>query len=135
MYFVGIDIGKRNHDASVLNEQGEECLHVAFASTRAGVERLLTRLAKLAPLGPEHFRFALESTAHYWMGVHRALEMEGFAVAVVNPLRSSTARNLYLRKTKTDPRDSFLIADLLRMNRVGESESNSAIAERYAVPR
>lgn len=122
MYFVGIDIGKRHHDAAVIDEQGEERLHLAFANTSAGVERLLARLARLAPLGPEHFRFAVESTAHYWMGVHGALEARGFAVAVINPLRSSSIRNLYLRKAKTDPRDSFLIADLLRMNRVGESQ-------------
>ena len=122
MYFVGIDIGKRHHDASVMDEQGEGRLHLTFANTSAGLERLLERLAKLAPLGPAHFRFALESTAHYWMGTHHALEARGFSVAVVNPLRSSAARNLYLRKAKTNLRDSFLIADLLRMNRVGESQ-------------
>ncbi len=72
MYFVGIDIGKRHHDASVMDEQGEGRLHLTFANTSAGLERLLERLAKLAPLGPAHFRFALESTAHYWMGIHHA---------------------------------------------------------------
>ncbi len=105
MYFVGIDVGKRHHDASVIDEQGTECLHLAFPNTSAGVERLLARLAKLAPLGPEQFRFALESTAHYWMGIHRAIEARDLSVAVVDPLRSSTARNLYLRKAKTDPRE------------------------------
>jgi len=37
---------------------------------------------------------------------------------VINPIQSDSARNLYIRKSKTDKKDAFILADLLRMNRV-----------------
>jgi len=122
MYHVGIDIGKRRHDATVLDEEGQERLHISFPNTAAGAEQLLARLARLAEVRPEHFGVVVEATAHYWMGLHGFLTARGLTVTVINPLRSSSIRNLYLRKAKTDARDSFLLADLLRMNRVGESQ-------------
>lgn len=36
---------------------------------------------------------------------------------MVNPIQSDALRNLYIRKTKTDQKDSFILADLLRLGR------------------
>lgn len=38
MYFVGIDVGKRHHQAVIVDEQGEGCGDaIGFSNTRPGV--------------------------------------------------------------------------------------------------
>ena len=43
-------------------------------------------------------------------------------VMVLNPIQSNSLRNFYIRRTKTDKKDSFIIADILRMGRFPESQ-------------
>ena len=42
-------------------------------------------------------------------------------VHVVNPVQSDALRGLYIRKTKTDAKDSLIIADLIRIGRYSET--------------
>lgn len=41
---------------------------------------------------------------------------------VINPLQSDAVRNLFLRKTKNDAKDSFLIAETIRIGRFSNTE-------------
>jgi transposase len=115
---VGIDVGKRAHQACFLDGGGRALgrpLH--FANTAAGVAHLRERLQAL----PEAPVVALEASGHYWLGLHRRLTREGVRVEVVNPLQTGALRGLGIRKTKTDRRDAFALAELVRIGRVRAS--------------
>ena len=59
----------------------------------------------------------MESTAHYWLALYARLIKDGYTVMVLNPIQSHSLRELYIRKAKTDARDSLVIADLVRFGR------------------
>ena len=42
---------------------------------------------------------------------------DGYTVMVLNSIQSYSLRELYIRKAKTDARDSLIIADLVRFGR------------------
>jgi transposase len=124
MYFVGIDVGKRHHQAVVVNDQGELCEDdVRFSNTRSGIESLVERLNGLG----EPVRVALESSGQYWLCLYDQLTSRGYDVAVINPLQVNAYRKTGIRKTKTDPVDAFWIADLLRINRARSNQIPEAL--------
>lgn len=114
MYYVGIDVSKQHHDATVINASGQVVIPpFRFPNTRQG---LLTLLAHLQTLeGPVHI--AMEATGHYWLPLYEALTAHGYPVSVFNPLQVKAFRQIGLRKTKTDAVDSRWIADFLRLGR------------------
>jgi transposase len=118
---VGIDVGKRAHEACFLDGDGREVGRpLRFANTAAGVATLRARLDALPePVAgvPPRVTVALEASGHYWLGLHRRLVAGGVAVQVVNPLQTDALRDTGVRKTKTDRRDAFVLADLVRIGR------------------
>jgi transposase len=111
---VGIDVGKRTHEACFLAADGQPVGRpLRFASTAAGVRLLEERLAAL----PEPAAVALEASGRYWLGLQRRLAAGGRAVVVVNPLQVGAFRETGVRKAKTDRRDAFVLADLVRIGR------------------
>lgn len=111
---VGIDIGKRYHQATVIDESGNILGgSVRFPNTTAGAELLLKRVASVNPEGLPLI-FGLEATGHYWLPLHAYLTEKGYSVFVLNPYQSDAFRKVYLSSTKTDKEDAFLIAELLR---------------------
>jgi len=118
MIYVGIDIGKRNHEATILDESGKEIAEsISFKNSGSGVEKLLSRIPD-----PSDAVFGLEATGHYWIPLYCSLIANGLKVLVLNPIQSDSLRNLYIRRTKTDKKDSFIIADILRIGRCPESQ-------------
>ena len=53
---------------------------------------------------------ALEATGHYWRNLFVALLAKGYAVAVLNPLRTRRFSEEELQRTKTDAIDALGIA-------------------------
>jgi transposase len=95
MYFVGIDVGKRHHQAVVVDEQGELCGDtVGLSNTRPGIESLVERLEGL----DEPVRIALESSGQYWLCLYDQLTSQGYDVAVINPLQINAYRKTGIRK-------------------------------------
>jgi len=46
MLYVGIDIGKRNHEATILDESGKElCESIKFFNSNEGVDKLLSKIS------------------------------------------------------------------------------------------
>jgi transposase len=114
MLYVGIDIGKRAHEATILDEAGQQQgKSLRFANTREGAAQLLSRLTA----SDQPAICALEATGHYWLALYEYLHQAGLSVVVVNPLQTSAYRTTFLRKTKTDRRDAWVIADLVRIGR------------------
>ena len=114
MYYVGIDISKQYHDATVIDAAGQVVVApFRFPNTCQGLATLLSQLQALdAPA-----QVAMEATGHYWLPLYEALVAHGYPVTVFNPFQIKAYRQVGLRKTKTDPVDSLWIADFLRIGR------------------
>lgn len=118
--YAGIDIGKRKHEATFLLENGEQVGNsLVFDNSQRGKEKLLGQALKH---DPERVVFGLEATGHYWLPLYASLTAAGYDVKVINPIQSDSLRNLYIRVTKNDRKDSFLIAEVLRFGRYTETK-------------
>ncbi len=115
MYFLGIDIGKRTHVASLMSEEGKVILKgFSFPNTTEGADSLIERLSKYSET-PADFIVGMEATGHYWLSIFSYLHESDFLIHVVNPLQTDGWRKgTEIRKRKNDIIDSVLIADLMR---------------------
>jgi len=115
MFFLGIDIGKNNHVASMLDDAGKPVFKAfSFANTTDGGESLLSKLEKHGA-NDENLAIGLEATGHYWLAVYSFLKDKAFKLHVINPIQTDGWRKgIEIRKRKTDTIDSLLIADLVR---------------------
>ena len=121
-YFLGIDIAKTNHVASLINNTGDVVIRaIKFTNSNEGFNKLLTTIQdKLGDLS--NIEVAMEATGHYWLSLYSALTDNGFNVSVYNPYQIKSYRGAYNnRKQKNDVIDSIIIADYLRV--FGSSES------------
>ena len=118
MLFVGIDIAKRNHEASVIAQDGSVVRKaMRFANSQAGYNKFMDMVRSLK----EPVVFGMEATGHYWLTLYTHLRNDGFTVHVINPIQSDALRGMYIRKTKTDSVDSVIIADVIRFGRYCET--------------
>jgi len=115
MFYLGIDIGKRTHVASVMDDAGKIVLKgFSFPNTLEGGHSLLTRLNTISD-DPSHFLTGMEATGHYWLALFSFLEEVNYFVHVINPIQTDGWRKgTEIRKRKTDIIDSVLIAELIR---------------------
>lgn len=116
MFIVGIDIGKNNHEATIINETGIIIVKsIKFTNSHSGANKLIEKINK--SIGNKDVIFGLEATGHYWLSLYSFLVEKGFTVNVINPIQSDSFRNLYIRQTKNDTKDSFIIAEVIRFGR------------------
>lgn len=114
MYYCGIDIAKYKHEASVIDEGGQSLLDsISFSNSKEGCEKLLALFERLS-ISKEELLIGMEATGHYWLSVHAFLVELGFEVKVINPIQSEAFRKMYIRQTKNDSKDSFIIAQIMR---------------------
>ena len=114
MIAVGIDIAKRTHEACFMGQDGRQIGKARrFHNTRPGVQALLDDVQQLR----EPATIGLEATGHYWLALHDALVRAGHTVQVLNPLQTHAYRKTTIRKVKSDRKDAWLIADVVRIGR------------------
>lgn len=115
MYYLGIDIGKNTHVASVLDDSGKIIFKAhSFKNTTEGGISLLDAFKKHS-LFTHNLSIGMEATGHYWLALYSFLTKNGFSVSVINPIQTDGWRKgTEIRKRKTDIIDSILIADLMR---------------------
>jgi transposase len=113
MYYLGIDIAKNTHVASMIGEDGKLVFRAfSFSNTTEGGEALLSKIAGIAP---EELVIGMEATGHYWLAVYSYLYGKGYKLHVINPIQTDGWRKgVEIRRRRTDPIDSVLIAELLR---------------------
>ncbi len=122
MIIVGIDVAKHNHEASIIDASGKVLKKAfSFPNSHDGVNLLLSQVNKH---NPDHqpVKFGMEATGHYWLSLYSRLIQDGYTVHVFNPIQSDSLRNFYIRQTKTDAVDSFIIAEVIRFGRFSETE-------------
>lgn len=116
MFYLGIDIGKRNHEVGLINDTGDPIgKTLRFKNTKAGSDQLL-KFINQHQLTPDDVAVGMEATGHYWLSVFSFLKHLDFKITVFNPMQSDALRHFYIRKTKTDIRDAYLIAQVIRMD-------------------
>lgn len=127
MVIVGIDIAKRIHNATIMSDQGDVLLRsFSFRNDMNGFTKLLSHIEKHSDTSDDVV-VGMESTSHYWIALHDQFVKYDYSVFVINPIQSNALRNLNIRKNKSDPVDSILIADTVRYGRFSPSnilESN-----------
>jgi len=108
-FFVGLDVSKEKFDACGINEQGEKIFSLVCSMDREGFEKLIRKL----PTDKFSFLLGMESTASYHLPLFSYLTAQGYQVVIINPLLISNFAKRSLRKTKTDKKDAFTIAQFL----------------------
>jgi transposase len=78
---------------------------------------------------PEGCLLALEATGHYWCNLFVALLARGYAVAVLNPLRTRRFAEEELQRTKTDAIDALGIARFAAQKRPPAAQLPDAATE------
>lgn len=123
MIIVGIDIAKRSHEAAILTESGEMIGKTfKFANSCTGFNQLIKRVSEVSP-EPNDVTFAMEATGHYWLPLFARLKNAGYIVRVINPVQSDALRGLYIRQTKNDSKDAFIIAEVIRFGRYSKTSA------------
>ena len=110
--FVGIDLGRWLHQACVLDANGELLQHRGFAHSSEGLSKTVDELLNLAQQHPELLAVAIEKPHG---AVVETLLQRGIAVFAINPKKVDRYRDRYASSgAKDDPRDAFVLADVLR---------------------
>ncbi len=111
MIYVGIDIAKLNHFASVVSSDGEVLVEpFQFSNDFEGFRCLSFVLDKY---DRDQLLIGLESTAHYGNNLVEFLVAKGYRFCVLNPILTSDTRKRNIRNVKTDKMDTFTIARTL----------------------
>lgn len=114
MYYVGIDIAKRNHEASVIDSEGKPLSNsISFANSKEGCDKLIALFEKYG-VDVDNAVIGMEATGHYWLSLYSYLLELGYDLKVINPIQSDAFRKMSIRKTKTDAKDSLNIAQIMR---------------------
>ena len=118
MYIVGIDIGKNHHEASIVSPEGKQIgPSLRFATTHKGADSLMSFI--FINIGNSPCVFGMEATGHYWYPIYSFLKAKGYTIYVINPIQSDSLRKMYIRQTKNDSIDSFLIAEVIHFGQFG----------------
>lgn len=113
MVYIGIDIAKFKHFASVVSSDGKVIVKpFPFENSRQGFMKLIEEI--------ENFQdclIGLESTGHYAENLIQFLYERNYSVAVINPIQTDSLRDSNIRKTKTDKVDTMLIVQCLMLKK------------------
>ena len=115
MIYAGIDIAKSSHVIGATDERGRVAAKpMQFENSAPGFDRCVAYLAGLAESKSE-LAVGMEATGHYWLPLFCRLQAEGYAVTVINPVRTDAMRRFKgSSRVKTDVIDCVLVAETLR---------------------
>ena len=69
MLYLGIDVGKRNHVASLMDENAKILFKAfSFSNTTDGASGLLEKLS--AYTDKDNVEIGMEATGHYWLSIY-----------------------------------------------------------------
>lgn len=125
MRFAGIDIASETHVVAVVGANIEVAVKpTSFAEDAAGYQKLFEVLG-----APGDLLIAMEATGHYWKNLFAALASAGYAVALLNPLRTHRFAGEDLERTKTDAIDALGIARFAAQKRPAPTTLPDAVTE------
>lgn len=115
MFYLGIDIAKNTHVASLIDEKGKNIFKgFSFSNSTDGGKSLLEIIKKYVDFSD--VTVGMEATGHYWLSIYSFLyDYDFHSIHVINPIQTDGWRkSTEIRKRKNDIIDSVLIADLIR---------------------
>lgn len=116
MIIIGIDIGKNKHEATLIDESGNIIgKSIKFENSTDGFNKLISKINSYN-ISNDELIFTMEATGHYWLSLFSKLVESNYNVQVINPIQTNACRKFYIRETKNDSKDSFLIAQVTRFN-------------------
>ena len=114
MFYIGVDIAKNNHEASIIDSDGKLVSEsFSFSNSIRGLEKFQKFISSFS-IDSNNCIIGMEATGHYWLSLYSFLIDLGFSCIVINPIQSDAFRKMYIRQTKNDSVDSFVIAQILR---------------------
>lgn len=114
MFYIGVDIAKNNHEASIIDSYGKLVSEsFSFSNSIRGLEKFQKFISSFS-IDSNNCIIGMEATGHYWLSLYSFLIDLGFSCIVINPIQSDAFRKMYIRQTKNDSVDSFVIAQILR---------------------
>lgn len=121
MFFIGIDVAKRSHQAAITDISGNIVVKpFNFKNSSAGFSHFI-EILNVNSVSNENCTIGMEATGHYWYPLYFFLTESGFTVKVFNPIQTAAFRNVAIRKVKNDNLDSIMIADFTRFGRYSET--------------
>lgn len=111
MFNIGIDVGKFNHCACVVDSDGEVFVKPFFFSNNH--DGFASFLKNTEQFKSQRHIAGLEATGHYGDNLVNFLISNDYEVGLINPLTTDAKRRSKIRKTKNDKRDTFLICSVL----------------------
>ena len=127
MFYLGIDIAKNTHVASLIDEKGKNIFKgFSFSNTTEGGKSLLEIIQKHVDFSD--VTVGMEATGHYWLSVYSFLYDYNFhSIHVINPIQTDGWRKgTEIRKRKND------IIDWDNGTMVIYSENINKYLEKYA---
>ena len=123
--YVGIDVSKNSNQVHAMNYDQKTFLLKSFPNTETGANNLEENLLKLLNKHEfENIQIVLETTGVYsahiatYLSASSKLLFYNALVYLINPKISRNYNRSFTDMDKTDPNDSFILADLARVNRL-----------------
>jgi len=107
--WIGLDVGKQDHHASVLSATGEVLFERSVGNDEQAIERLLDRCQEIGSCA-----LVIDQPGSIGSLAVCLARRRGVPVAYVPGLVMRRASQLYPGEAKTDRRDSFVLADTAR---------------------
>ena len=126
MYFVGIDIAKNFHVATVLSSDSDKPLKsIKFNNDEEGFENLFLLLSSVDEIA--NFTIAMEATGLLFENLYLYLKEKGFKVVLLNPYQTNRFREMdTMKKVKNDNIDALMIAALIKSGRYSKAYVSEA---------
>ncbi len=115
--YVGIDVSKDKNDICIKDQAGNDLIkRFRISNTKADLDKLYETIERIKSKNTESSDvvFGLEATGIYYLPLYSALRRDGHRIKLYNPIQTNGFRKINIRKTKTDPIDAAIIADMLR---------------------
>jgi len=115
--YVGIDVSKDKSDICIKDQSGNDLIQrFKITNTKADLDKLYETIERIKSKtqGNSDVVFGMEATGIYSLPLYSALRRDGHKVKLYNPIQTNGFRKMNVRKTKTDPIDAAIIADMLR---------------------
>jgi len=119
MLYVGIDISKDKSDICIKDVKGNDLIQrFKITNNKADLGYLYETIERIGSktTGSIDVVFGMEATGIYSLPLYSALTRDGHKVKLYNPIQTNGFRKMNIRKTKTDPIDAAIIADMLRFS-------------------
>jgi transposase len=113
MYYIGMDIHKKDTQACMKNETGKVLLTGRFPSRPKDLNAFIDKVEAMGSPAS----FVIESTG-FCIPIYDVLVGRGHEVKVAHPLK---IKALTAGRAKTDKNDADMLAELLRLNAIPES--------------